>query len=421
MTAHDTRQPVPGRRVAAASQQALFEPPAPPKALARNVEPFQVYDGVTVYHGDCLEVMARMPASSVDAVVSDPPYGIGFMGREWDTFAVDAPNIVEASRRVNRMVESDNPNLRGRRRSPGLSPSAIDYNRDIDGQRGFQRFTAEWGAEAFRVLKPGGHALVCGAPRSAHRMFCGLEDAGFEVRDCLAWLFGQGFPKSRNLDGEWDGWGTALKPGHEPIALVRKPMALTVEENMATFSVGAINVDGCRIPIVDPKDRDPRDGFRGDVGRWPANVALDEEAAALLDEQSGVRKSGANPTKRSSAKFQRVFSGWPSGQECVPARGLDAGGASRFFFCPKPSRAERDFGCDEPRGNFHPTVKPVGLMRWLVRLITPPGGVVLDPFLGSGTTGIAALLERCAFIGIEKDPDYLELNTARIRAVWEEL
>lgn len=446
------------------SQLTLLDPAPAVSPLPTRTDPWMADDRVTLYHGDCIEVMARMPANSVDAVVSDPPYGLGFMGQAWDTFA---PGEGESRITENRAIDSDNPNLKGRTRGPASSPSAVEYDRTVDGQRSFQRWTEDWAREAHRVLKPGGHAVVCGAPRSGHRMVSGLEDAGFEIRDSLAWLFGQGFPKSHNLEGDFNGWGTALKPGHEPIAVGRKPMAGTVEENMALWGVGAINIDRCRIQTTDKiepfgsprkssggilnKTNEPRDQFTQDeLGRWPANVLLDAQAASRLDAQAGERKSGANPTRRGSDKFRKIFGKFKGEAECDPARGAETGGASRFFFVAKPSRSERDFGCDElphltpgectertegsagitPYAgagrsgggrNPHPTVKPVALMRWLIWLVAPAGGVVLDPFLGSGTTGMACVLDGYQFIGIEREEKYLTVAKARIQAVAQEV
>jgi len=380
-----------------------------------RVEPWKQFgDGsVRLYHGDCLDVLASMPARSVDVGITDPPYGIGFMGKEWDTFR---PGEAETRIVPNEQIESDNPNLRGRTRAPASSPSAVEYDYSLTALRAFQAWTARWAREVFRVLKPGAHLLVCGAPRSAHRMVCGLEDAGFEIRDSLAWLFGQGFPKSHNLD---DGLGTALKPGHEPIALARKPFDGTVEDCVAMYGTGALNIEAVR--------RSPS----SDVGRWPPNVAMDADVAGQLDAQSGRRVSGANPPRRRANKFQKVFGTFKGEASCTPARGAEAGGASRFFFVAKPSRLERDFGCedlphvtpgactDRVEGsagltayagagrsgggrNFHPTVKPVALMRWLLALAAPRGGVVLDPFVGSGTTGMACVVDGYPFIGIDE-------------------
>lgn len=446
------------------SQLHLLDPAPLVSPLPTRTEPWLADGRVTLYYGDCIEVMARMPANSCDACVTDPPYGLGFMGQAWDTFK---PGEGESRITENRAIESDNPNLKGRTRGPASSPSAVEYDRSVSAQRAFQRWTESWAREAYRVLKPGAHLVVCGAPRSSHRMVSGLEDAGFEIRDSFAWLFGQGFPKSHNLDGDFEGWGTALKPGHEPIAIARKPFEGTVEENMQRWGVGALNIDRCRIgetrdvPASLSKNKTPNgiygeyggghvDELNPNIGRWPVNVLLDEQAASRLDEQAGERKSGANPTRRGSDKFRKIFGKFKGETECDPARGAEAGGASRFFFVAKPSRTERDFGCDDlphvspgectereegsagitPYAgagrsgggrNPHPTVKPVALMRWLLALTVPPGGVVLEPFLGSGTTGMACVVDGYQFIGIEREEQYLNVAKARIQAVAQEV
>jgi site-specific DNA-methyltransferase (adenine-specific) len=437
-------------------QLALLEPAAPPAPTPKNTAPWASFDRVLLYHGDCIDVLNAMPANCVDAGVTDPPYGLGFMGKEWDTFKPG-----EAEKRIveNHAIESDNPNLRGRTRGPASSPSAVDYDRSLTGQRAFQAWTTQWARALHRVLKPGAHLAVCGAPRSSHRMICGLEDAGFEIRDAFAWLFGQGFPKSHNLDG---GLGTALKPGHEPIVLARKPFAGTIEENVARWGVGALNIEACRLGDGSDKasggntGEQSRDGLPGggitksgvtnyDIGRWPANVLLDEAAAALLDAQGGTRTSGANPTRRNADKFRRIFGNFEGEDVCQPARGAESGGASRFFFVAKPSRLEPDFGCDDlpmltpgeltdreegsagltpyagagrssGSRNPHPTVKPVSLMRYLLRLVCPAGGVVVDTFVGSGTTGMAAVVDGYYFIGMDREEQYLVATDARIRA-----
>lgn len=414
----------------------------------------------TLFHGDCLDVLANLPAESIDACVTDPPYGIGFMGKEWDTFKPGSHKVGRGDQRI----ASSNPNINGRSRSPAISPSQIEYDRSLSGQRGFQEWTECWAREVLRVLKPGGHIVVCGAPRSFHRMGVGLEDAGFEIRDCLSWLYGQGFPKSLNLG---DGIGTALKPSWEPCVLGRKPFKGTVKANVEAHGTGALNIDACRIETDDSLyggGYAPRKhgnawaetggmnaagrcavGFVQPEGRWPANVCLDEIAAMVLDEQAGELTSGANPTRRSSDKFRGIYQEFKGQEECEAARGLDIGGASRFYYVAKPSREERDMGCYDlparsggeatdradgsaglgPRAgagrnggarNIHPTVKPVALMRWLVRLVTPVNGVVIDPFLGSGTTGMASRYEQRRFIGIEREAEYLELSERRIRS-----
>ena len=472
-------------------------------------KPYYHDERVTLYHGDCLDTLATLPADSVDAIATDPPYGLGFMGKAWD----------------------------------GLPPGV------------------EWASECLRVLKPGGHLLAFGGTRTWHRLACAVEDAGFEMRDSIAWLYAQGFPKSMDVgkaidkranvnaethrrialvaevirthreakgmeraevssavvgtpsgacwnwehhqlpsaemwpaikraldipdkfDGliegtraqfigaerevvvarkasdrrgdttviglghsgnaditapatpaaqQWNGWGTALKPAFEPIVVARKPLVGTVAQNVLTHGTGALNIEACRIgdePIVAhgggstgghriyngdkkngqgipaiPAGSNPRSG------RWPANVVLDESQAAALDEQSGTLISGANPTRRGSDKFRDAYGDFKGQRECAPARGEDSGGASRFFYVAKADTAER------PRvgGIAHPTVKPLALMRWLVRLVTPPGGVVLDPFAGSGTTGEAAILEGFRCILVEREADYLPLILQRI-------
>lgn len=338
-------------------------------------------------HADCLDAMRAMNAESVDAIVTDPPYGLSFMGREWDHGV------------------------------PGV----------------------EFWTEALRVAKPGAHLVAFGGTRTFHRLACAIEDAGWEVRDCLSWLYGSGFPKSLDVSKAidkaagaerkiletrtaavgfdtkkeggggwsasvvnvtapateaartWQGWGTALKPAWEPIILARKPLVGTVAANVLAHGTGALNIDGCRIaasgpsPSVQVRKRKvppaspggiwPTAGDRKvwaephhgeDIGRWPANVLLDEEAAAMLGEPS------------------------------------------RFFYTAKASRKERG------EGNTHPTVKPQALMRWLVRMVTPPGGLVLDPFNGSGSTGVASIAEGFRYIGCEREAEYVEISRNRL-------
>lgn len=418
-----------------------------------------------LHAGDCIEVMATFEASSVDAVVTDPPYGISFMGKHWDRFDIE--------RRVGErdQLGAHHWTTKGTGRQKPRSESAFandgsaagSYDFSSSGTRAFQAWVEIWASECLRLLKPGGHLLSFGGTRTYHRLAAGVEDAGFEIRDQLAWLFGSGFPKSRNLG---DGYGTALKPAHEPIVLARKPLVGTVATNVSLHGVGGLNIDGCRIAIEDrtayeanhsddrghagtrdavdrgATDLRPGGGSASDA-RWPANVILDETAAAMLDEQSGELVSGANPTARGTDKDRGVYGDFAGQTDVEPARGADVGGASRFFYCAKTSRAERNAGLerfekvplnwsngdqnpgtfqsdgtDRSARNHHPTVKPIALMRWLARLVTPPGGLILDPFLGSGTTGIAAVLEGFRFVGVEREPDYLSIAQARIR-FWE--
>jgi hypothetical protein len=267
-----------------------------------------------IHRGDLFDVLPTLDAESIDACVTDPPYGIGFMGKEWDSFkpGEEAKRIV-----ANRAIDSDNPNLRGRTRGPASSPSAVEYDYSVKGLRQFQDWTTQWAREVFHVLKPGAYLVVCGAPRSYHRMACGLEDAGFVIRDKFSWLFGSGFPKNYNLG---DGKGTALKPAHEPIALAWKPFKGSIRACHERHGTAALNIDACRIetdgrPLREGdykatannvyqgrQDGSLQGGSRAagetDVGRWPANVVLDEEAAAMLDEQTGELTSGESHASR---------------------------------------------------------------------------------------------------------------------------
>jgi len=368
-------------------------------------------------HGNCLEIMTTLDAESVDSIVTDPPYGLSFMGKDWD--------------------------------------------HGVPGE-------AFW-REALRVAKPGTHLLAFGGTRTYHRLACAIEDAGWEIRDCIMWVYGSGFPKSHDVskaidrevgaerevvgqkaagwhasnsvndDGwqgeyanerkvnitapatdaarQWQGWGTALKPAYEPIIVARKPLVGTVAANVQQYGTGAINVDGCRVGTDGgtAKGNPPKDESNGiyghgingacdilDIGkgRWPANFIHDNsnEVAAGLGE------------------------------------------SARFFYTAKASKRDRDEGCESfqprlagvmnmrsdnhaqatgnifaPKSNHHPTVKPTDLMRYLCRLVTPPSGTVLDPFMGSGSTGKGATLEGFDFIGIEQNVEYLEIAKARIQ------
>lgn len=305
---------------------------------------------VTLYGGDALNVLESFPDDSVDAVVTDPPYGLAFMGKAWDT----------------------------------LSPSQ------------FQAWCELWSAECLRALKPGGHLLAFGGTRTSHRLACAVEDAGFEIRDSITWLYATGFPKTRN----------AIKPASEPIVVGRAPLAGTVAANVQEHGTGGLNIDACRVE-----------------SRWPANVVLShypdcEETCTSgcpvleLDDQSGVLTSGALDRSRITATNGE---GWRFNGTREGTYGPNSGGASRFFptfryqaKAPSRQRPKLD------DGTSHPTVKPLDLMRWLVRLVTPPNGTVLDPFAGSGTTLEAATLEGFRSIGIERDPQYLQLCEQRL-------
>jgi DNA modification methylase len=304
----------------------------------------------------------------------------------------------------------------------------------------FQRWNREWVAACYRVLKPGGHIAAFGGTRTWHRLAVAIEDAGFEMRDSLAWLYGSGFPKSHDVGkstgaDKFDGWGTALKPAFEPIVLARKPLAeKTVARNVLAHGTGAINVDACRIGTPDglPPYSYPNgpggntftvggapDGTRSapvsgsPSGRWPANVLLDHHAAAWVDEQSGEASYNSPGVHGISGTHEGIVYG---GDKSFRREGRhvfgygDRGGASRFFYTAKAPKRERP----NVDGVQHPTVKPLAIMEWLVRLVTPPGGVVLDPFAGSGTTIEAAMREGVNVVGIEMEAEYLPLIQHRI-------
>lgn len=322
--------------------------------------------------GDCLEKLKELENCSVDSIVTDPPYGLSFMGKRWD---YDVPS-------------------------------------------------KEIWKEALRVLKPGGHLLSFGGTRTYHRMVVNIEDAGFEIRDCIQWLYGQGFPKSHNLKEQWQGWGTALKPANEPIVVARKPLekGLTVADNVLKYGCGAINIDGSRIgtELIEAgragravaESTSYHNGLRPTEekqfvsGRWPANIILDEDAAKALDGQSGVSKDGVAVRKNGNQGKGLFRVKIEKFSKDVGFGGM--GGASRFFYVAKASKSER--GGD----NIHPTVKPIKLMQYLINLVTPPNGTVLDPFMGSGSTGVAAKNLNRKFIGIELSEEYFEIAKKRI-------
>ena len=484
-------------------------------------EPYYSKDGIVIFCGDCREILPKLPPNSVDSIVTDPPYGLGFMGKAWD-HSVPSSDV--------------------------------------------------W-RESLRVLKPGGHLLAFAGTRTQHRMACRIEDAGFEIRDMIAWVYGSGFPKSldvskaidkaagidtkrfkawlrsvieksgitrKELDSccgftmrfdtpyeddkigwgvslpspekwaviktvlgvgstewdvllgrvwrgragdlvspndsmsggnfqrtskgkpvteaarQWDGWGTALKPALEPITVARKPLSGTVAQNVLEHGTGAINVDGCRVGTEESLGRfnhersggtsyvvQCRDGMIDNStgkGRFPANLIHDgsEEVLRLFPKNAGACAAASGPTLRNGS--ESVARGRYNGLRGDPAFHGDSGSAARFFYCAKASRSEREEGCagidpvqmddsrkegdpggDNPRnrgvskrGNSHPTVKPLALMRYLVRLVTPPGGVTLDMFTGSGSTGIAAFQEGKRFIGIEIEEKYCEIAVKRL-------
>ncbi len=299
--------------------------------------------------GEALLTLAKLPDACIDCVVTDPPYALALGGADWDSFG----------------------------------------DEDLAAPEAFERWTARWATECHRVLKPGGHLLAFGAPRTFHRLVAGVEDTGLEVRDQLLWMFAQGFPKSRRLPG---GLGTTLKPAYEPILLARKPLDGRTTDNVEHHGTGALNIEATRV---------------GEARYWPAHVAFSHAPECTAANCAANCPAGMIDAAR---------------PDLLP---------SRLFFCAKATRAEREAGCEQlPRQevalytgkrhsprlvrNLHPTVKPLELMQWLVRLVTPPGGTVLDPFTGSGSTGVAALLEGRRFVGIEREPEYIDVACASL-------
>jgi site-specific DNA-methyltransferase (adenine-specific) len=465
------------------------------------LSPFVETHGVTVYQGDCIETMRRLPENSVDAIVTDPPYGLEFMGKEWDSFAEGRGKKYKSG---GKLTHTDFKNLGtlpsytsrpakrcakcGKQAWSG-SPCQCDAPEwviDNSPLRAFQSFSEAWAREAFRVLKPGGHLLAFAGTRTYHRMASGVEDAGFEIRDCIAWMYGSGFPKSLDVskaidkaagaerkvvgtklgtpgyslasndkvyrnsygtfgdaEGEcavtapatpeavkWSGWGTALKPAFEPIVVARKPLIGTVAQNVLEHGTGALNIDATRIgtdtvgwsgggrdgnSVTAGASRGGTSGgynfsdgiARPAAGRWPANVVLDAEAGAILDEQSGDSVAGQPTAERGRGGI------WSASADGIPAGPQygDRCGASRFFYCAKASKKDRN---TNGAANTHPTVKPTELMRWLIRLVTPPGGIILDPFGGSGSTGVAAQADSVRCILIEREDEYLSIIRERL-------
>lgn len=371
--------------------------------------------------------MRKMKPDKIAAVVTDPPYGLEFMGKEWDSFG--KPKGFDKRTRENSGAVKD-AYARTFDRAP---------NHYVAGAP-FQDWCTEWATELLRITLPGAHVLAFGGTRTYHHLACGLERAGFEIRDCLMWLYGSGFPKSLDVGKtleDWQGWGTALKPAWEPIVLARKPFTGTVASNVLRHSTGALNIDATRIagpkpklqsidsakrnrPILHTKRETPRLSLSLE-GRWPANVILTHSEACgeqvivglfgelsewictddcpvdILDAQSGIQKDGKAGKRNAGVG---LFD--PGSHDEWGTYG-SGGGASRFFYTAKAAQTERHAGGRVE--NKHPTVKPVDLMRWLIRLVTPPNGVVLDPFAGSGSTLVAAWKENRSFIGIEKDAD----------------
>lgn len=389
---------------------------------------------IATFNSDCIAAMKDMPENSVDSMVTDPPYELGFMGKSWDA-------------------------------------SGIAFNIEV------------W-QEALRVLKPGGYLLAFSGSRTYHRMAVAIEDAGFEIRDQIMWVYGTGFPKSVNIakaidknlgapvkvgkafkvageygnrnlrDSEpqgperdamrhtavteearaWEGWGTALKPAHEPIVVARKPLIGTIIENVLTFGTGGMNIEASRITIIqgdEPKagnrtatfgtqetqsGGDGSGGWEAASGRWPANF-IHDGSQEVLDLFPDLGKStGGRIGKKSMGSVDigpvgNYFSGDPGFG--------DSGSAARFFYCAKANKKDRNQGLEV--SNQHPTVKPTDLMRYLCRLVTRPGGTVLDPFMGSGSTGKACAYEGFSFIGVDQSEEYVKIANARIEFALKEI
>lgn len=419
--------------------------------------------------GDCLEVLKTIPDNSVDSIVTDPPYGIGFMNKEWDKPSKHRELIEREKKRSEERFEDGKSPVKGGF-SKGVQPG-LPIGTAKEG-RWFQEWCEQWGKECLRVLKPGGYLLSFSAPRTYHRMTTGFEDAGFEIRDQIMWVFGSGFPKSLNIgkaidklqgnerevigkkiqrvdgttrnkqpnggfmkdnvitkesDGyidvtkpgspesqKWEGWGTALKPAHEPICVARKPLSeKTNAENVMKWGTGGINIDDCRI------------GYNEDK---PHSV-------------STIRENEGNSWNKD---YQRTDDWKPNNEGRWPANIIMGEGEEpwrKYFYCPKASKKDRDEGlnnfpdynkyedtCSDNHSfshlvkegkqvlvkNIHPTVKPTDLMLYLIRLVTPKGGTTLDPFTGSGSTGKAAIRGGFSFIGIEKEEEYIKISQARI-------
>lgn len=464
-----------------------------------------------IYLGDCIKVMKTFPDNCVDSIVTDPPYGLEFMGKEWD-----APWKGKASKEFNEIEKGDMggfTKLPNNSRVNNLKCLKCDKwkfsgspckctepqfpNARLMAMQEFQKWCELWAKECLRVLKPGGHLLSFGGTRTYHRMACAIEDAGFEVRDMVEWIYGSGFPKSLDIgkaidklqgnerevvgnkpytspdirsnnlmnsqgkerlqgvidkgNSEWEGWGTALKPAHEPICMARKPLSeSTVAANVLKHGTGGINIDESRIGtetmINEPGSTNPRiamgDGWRKDAkptvatGRFPANLIHDGSDVVLAEFAKAGESKSPKAYIRKSEREGGLFGiadgdGGTYGDEGTPAR---------FFYTAKSSSSERNMlygeeefeqstvGDGRPiaidnafqrgktlRTNTHPTVKPVILMQYLIRLVTPPKGIVLDPFLGSGTTALAAKDSGFNWIGIEIDPDYSKIAEARLK------
>jgi site-specific DNA-methyltransferase (adenine-specific) len=350
-----------------------------------------------IINGDCLEEMAKLEENSVDAIVTDPPYGIGFMNKDWDT--MDFSQFGTTGFKTWNITDKTQFGVAGEEGEHDLKviKNFKVLPRLVTPGAQFQQFSQDWATQALRVLKPGGHLLAACGTRTYHRMVCGIQDAGFEIRDTICWIFGSGFPKNVNifkhlekngiLDEKSDGLGTALKPACEFFVLARKPLSeKTIAANWLKWGTGCLSIDDCRVgdEIVSihnaptgtfaggPEGRgSDTSSYKNSVGRWPANLIHD-----------------------GSEEVEEVF----------------PNSASRFFYCSKASKAERNAGV----ANNHPTVKPLKLIEYLVKLISQPGQLVLDPFAGSGTTGLACARLGREYLLIESDAHYCDIIVARL-------
>ncbi len=356
---------------------------------------------IQLINGDSFEELDKFKDNYFSSIVTDPPYELTSMVKRFGK-KDSAPAKEGTDGRFSRL-------------SKGF------MGQEWDGT-GIQRDPDFW-SKVLRVLKPGGYALVFGGTRTFYRTACAIEDAGFIIRDTICWLQSQGFPKSHSLE---DGWGTALKPGFEPVIVAQKPISeKTYLDNFKKWGTGGINIEGSRIElngeIIPINKLEKWSGFGQEIrpdyqqelntkGRWPSNVILDEGAGEMLDKQTGVLKSGfmKADTKRSTdGGYQKGFP-----KDRVGARDTfgDVGGASRFFYCAKASKAEKEID-----GQSHPTTKPISLMKYLITLVTPPNSIVLDCFMGGGSTGLACQELGFDFVGIEKEKEYFEISQKRMK------
>lgn len=434
----------------------------------------RVSERYVLVNGECLEEMRKMDADSMDAIVTDPPYGLAFMGAKWDSFGKSSgrQTVTERKAEGKRYAEEN----------AGAPRYGNSHGKRVtrDEMVSFQEAMTPIFAEALRVAKPGAYMLCFGGTRTFHRMACAMEDAGWSIRDTIMWVYGSGFPhgmdvskaidkalgakrekvpatggltNNKNFNDDnwskigqkdavmdsneavtedaarWSGWNTQLKPAWEPIIVAQKPLDGTVAHNVLTHGVGAMNIDACRVPTDEyimtngvPKEVQDRQNIYGSygekktgqtngqkLGRYPANLIHDgsEEVVSLFPNTKSATKS--RPRNRTP---QTNAYGTFNGREGLMTQAYgDNGSAARYFYCAKASKSDRG------EGNTHPTCKPTKLMRYLVKLVCPVGGAVLDPFMGSGSTGVAALQEGMRFVGIDMEEEYCEIARKRIGEV----